>query len=93
VTVEGWDDPDRRDDALDRVAAAANIHQPRTVLRPAEINVARCISHGLDRAATAETLGITYETVKQHLKTLRATLACKTTTQACCEAIRQGLIP
>jgi DNA-binding NarL/FixJ family response regulator len=58
-----------------------------------ELDVLRCFSRGLNRQMVAETLGISLQTVMAHTKKARTRLRAKNTTEACCEAIRQGLIP
>ena len=58
-----------------------------------ELDVLRCFSRGLNRQMVAETLGISAQTVMVHTKNVRPKLQAKNTTEACCEAIRRGLIP
>jgi len=60
---------------------------------PRELDVLRCFSRGLNTQMVAETLGITFDTVNTHTKNVRPKLRAKNTTEACCEAIRRGLIP
>lgn len=47
---------------------------------------------GLQSAEAAAALGLAVETVKSHLRTIRAKLRAKTTAQAVARAIRAGLI-
>lgn len=90
MTVPGWDDPDRRDAALERVESRVHAAVP---LSPYERRVLRCYSHGLRSGEAAEALGVGIETVKTQIASAKRKLAAKTREQACCEAIRQGLIP
>lgn len=63
------------------------------LLTPAMVRVLLCASRGLGTKESAVTLGVSTETVKSELAQARYVLGSKTTTHACCEAIRQGLIP
>lgn len=87
-----WPDPDRRDEALFRVAVAIGRAHERTHLTPMEVRVLEALSHGLGREGAAEVLGVTVETVKSWTLQARRVLRAKNTTHACCEALRQGLI-
>lgn len=89
-----WSDPARRDDALDRVAAAVFGPFPRR-LRPSngELRVLECLSHGMTAPMAAEALGVSVETVKSHLRSARRRLAAKNSTHAVTLAIRLGMIP
>jgi DNA-binding NarL/FixJ family response regulator len=61
-------------------------------LTAAETRVLTAASHGLTNEMVAELLGISTQTVKTLLKLARLRLRAKSTTHACCVAIRQGLI-
>ena len=93
-----WADPDRRDAALDRVAARLSgegrwYNRPtRRQPTPAEARLLTCLSHGMDRRGAAAALGLSLETVKTQLVTARRRLAAKTTAHACSIAIRNGWI-
>jgi DNA-binding CsgD family transcriptional regulator len=52
----------------------------------------RYASHGLTREQTAEAMLLAPDTVMHHLATARLELSAKTTTHACCIALRLGLI-
>lgn len=85
-------DPDRRDDALERLLTDVYSTTERTQLTAAELRALQASSVGLDGYGAAAVLGVAYETVKSQLKTGRRALRAKNTTHACCEALRQGLI-
>jgi DNA-binding CsgD family transcriptional regulator len=88
-----WPDPDRREDALQRLAE--RVAQPRRSgvrLTPHQVRCLQAASHGLQAHETAEAFGVGVESVKTHLKLARRALAAKTTTQAVAEALRQGLM-
>jgi DNA-binding CsgD family transcriptional regulator len=88
-----WPDPDRRDDALYRVAAAVGHSPPeRTQVHPAELRALQAVSVGLDERGAAHVLGLARMTVTTQLRDARRALRAKNTTHACCEALRQGLI-
>jgi DNA-binding NarL/FixJ family response regulator len=89
---ELWPDPDRRHDALVRLAV--NVHEAEfpDYLTPQQARVLEAMSRGLNRHETAELLGISVESTKTHLKLATRALRAKTTTHACCEALRRGLI-
>lgn len=74
-----------------RISQRSNDGPP--VLTRQELLVLVCLSHGLDERATAELLGKGMETVKSQSSSARYRLQAKNTTEACCEAIRRGLIP
>jgi DNA-binding CsgD family transcriptional regulator len=104
-----WDDPDRRDDALDRIAAMVAVGkemsdeqleeffretQPKRLEpSPGELNALIYSSQGLSAKEIAGELGLSRETVRTQLLIARRKLAAKNTTHACCIAIRLGLIP
>lgn len=62
-------------------------------LSPSEAAVLRYLSRGLTPGETAVALGKSLDTVKTQLKGAKYKLRAKTTTQACCEAIRSRQIP
>lgn len=88
-----WPDPDRRDDALYRVAAAIVArHEPRTRLNPSELRALQAVSVGLDRNGVAAVHNLSPYTVAEQLQAARRALRAKNTTHAVAEALRQGLI-
>jgi DNA-binding NarL/FixJ family response regulator len=63
-------------------------------LTPREIEVLRYLSLGLEYEMVAEALGRSLETIKSQAKSARTKLGgAKNSAQACCEAVRRGLIP
>ena len=58
-----------------------------------ELEILACLSRGLTSPMTADALGMALETVKSHVVNVRPKLRAKNATEACCEAIRRGLIP
>lgn len=57
-----------------------------------ELDVARCLAHGMNEQMAADALGISRNTVKTHLRNLRYRLAAKNTLHAVVKLVRQGLI-
>lgn len=57
-----------------------------------ELDVLRCWAVGLTNEMTAETLGLSYETVRNYGRQAKFTLRGKTRAHAVANAIRQGLI-
>lgn len=86
-----WPDPDRRDDALIRLACAVH-SSGKPDLTPTQLRCIEAASHGLDARGIGEVIGAQATTVKTHLKLARRLLRAKNTTHACCEALRLGLI-
>ena len=63
-------------------------------LTPQQLLVLQYFSRGLKtNTEVGEAMGISMWTVDSHLRLARKRLRAKTTTHACCEAIRKGLIP
>jgi DNA-binding NarL/FixJ family response regulator len=62
-------------------------------LGPMELLLLKCMSRGMTRQMAADATFVSVQTVMTHLKGARYRLGAKNTTQACCEAIRRGLIP
>lgn len=88
-----WPDPARREDALERVTVRVGVGDlRRQELDRKDRDVLQAVSVGLTSIEAAEVLGVPHETVKDRLKACRRVLRAKTTTHACCEALRQGLI-
>jgi DNA-binding CsgD family transcriptional regulator len=52
----------------------------------------RYVSHGLTYEQAGEAMHVSAETVRQHMARARIELGAKTKTQACCTALRLGLI-
>lgn len=69
------------------------IRRWRSPLTERELEVLRYLSRGLTRRMVAELLFIEEQTVMNHVKNARFKLKAKNITHACCEAIRQGVIP
>jgi DNA-binding NarL/FixJ family response regulator len=66
---------------------------PSDDLTTREREVLTYLSRGLEYEMVADALILGAETVKSHVKSARAKLRAKNTVEACCEAIRLGLIP
>lgn len=75
-------------DALERGAA----RWPSEALTARELDVLRCISHGLTEEMAAEVLGIGYESVHEYMYRVRLKLAAKNQAHAIARAMRAGLI-
>ena len=82
-------DPDR---ISEHARAGRGYDDPGDTLRPRELDLLRCLSHGMTVEMAADTLGITFETARQHARGARYVLRAKTQTQAVAVAIRRGLI-
>lgn len=89
----------RTDELLARIERAPLIPEHRlndyrvnTGLTPRERDVLRCLAHGLTDRMAGDTLGLSVHTVRTHLRHARYKLNAKTTTHACCLALRLGLI-
>lgn len=93
VSVLGdlWPDEDRRNAALDR--CAENVLHPQRSLTDAEILVLRLHSHGQTRPMIADQLCLSLAAIKSRTTNAREKLGAKTIAEACCEAIRRGLMP
>ena len=89
MSLPEWDDPDRRADALDRVADALGRYEQPT---RRQIDVLRCLSHGMTEQMAADVLGIGHQTVRKLARQARSRLAAKTATHAVAVAIRRGLL-
>jgi DNA-binding CsgD family transcriptional regulator len=94
--------PDRLLAAIGRVPTvdehhpriAQNFPQPfRVELTEMELLLLKCMSRGMTRQMAADTAGIGFQTALTHLKGARHRLRAKSTSHACCNAIRLGLIP
>jgi DNA-binding NarL/FixJ family response regulator len=64
-----------------------------TALSPPEIEVLRYLSRGLEYEMVADALGKNLETIKSQARGARTKLQAKNSAEACCEAVRRGLIP
>lgn len=64
----------------------------RTALSPSELRTLEAISRGLTVEMAGQLLCLSADTIKTQLKGARYRLRAKNTLQACCEAIRLGLI-
>ena len=85
-----WSDPDRRDAALERVAARLMRPEPLSRMEAACLYLA---SYGRNEADTAVTLCVSENTVKRHLEHARIKLLARNTTHAVAIAFRAKLIP
>lgn len=74
------------------LAAVQHAEQRAERLTRAELRVVSAMSHGLNREMTADTLGISVETVKEHTKNARRKIGAKNTTHLCCIALREGWV-
>jgi DNA-binding CsgD family transcriptional regulator len=84
-----WDDPDKRDEALVRVAIRLGRADP---LSAHEVAVVFLASHGVPRAKAAEWLHLSDWTVKDHRESARQKLGASTLPHAVATALRLGLI-
>ncbi len=89
--------PDRLLEDLGRAPVLARIPKfPRWGTRPElsrrELAVLVCMSHGMNEGQVGVMLERSKWTVKAHLAACRYKLAASTTVEACCEAVRRGLI-
>jgi len=84
--LEIWDS----ECSLERLA---NTALTRTPLSPRQREVLQAMSHGRTYPEAAAELGISIETVKEHLKIVRRRLGARNTNQAIADAIRLGLMP
>lgn len=88
------------DDPIARVVMGRSSHNPlfiarsNSVLGRRELEVLTYASRGLwPSQMIGDAMGIGGQTVQTYLKRARLKLGAKTNIQACCEAIRRGLIP
>lgn len=91
----GWSDPDRRDDALFRLAKSineANEPDEPSVISPAERRSIEAISHGVGVVGAAEMLGLSDHTIRSQIKTASAKLRAKNGVHLVAIALRKGLI-
>lgn len=87
---ELWPDPDRRHDALLRLAEA--VYRDPLPLTEAETLALTTAARGLRWRESAELLGVAPDTVRWALVRARQKLRAKNTTHAVAEALRRGLI-
>ena len=66
--------------------------EPESPLTAREMDVIRYLAEGKSREETGMILGIGYETVSSHVKSIMFKLGCTTTTQAITTAFRQGIL-
>jgi DNA-binding CsgD family transcriptional regulator len=93
MSLPEWSDDDRRNDALLRVAIAVLEADPeRATPTPAELDVLRCLSHGMTPAMAADALGRAHSTVASQVKSARRRLAAKNESHAVALALRRALI-
>ena len=88
---EGWDDPDRAEQALERLARDINHVRPRArPITARERQVLSALALGLTRCEAAAILGLAPSTIARHLQRARAALGAKNTTHAITRAFRTG---
>jgi DNA-binding NarL/FixJ family response regulator len=89
MVLPEWSDPDKRDDALIRMAARLVAADP---LSTHELAVVFLASHGVSADNTAAWLHLSAWTVKDYRATARHKLGATTLTHAVATALRTGLI-
>ncbi len=89
MTLPEWSDPDRRDEALARVARAV---AEAGGLTKNELGVIFCLSHGMKHAEIERTLFMGKATAKWHLRHVYVKLDARNATHAVATALRLGLI-
>lgn len=67
--------------------------RPRARLTARELAVLRFVSTGMQTPKIAQSLGLSEETIRSHLKKAEAKLGVSNRAHAACEAVRQNLIP
>lgn len=87
----GWVSAVDEDD-LGRFGSAAG-RATGGVLTDAELVALKSASRGMTSAETGVLVGVSTNAVRLRWRQAQRKLRAKNTTQACCEAIRQGLIP
>jgi DNA-binding NarL/FixJ family response regulator len=87
-----WPDEDRRNGALDAFLDHVLDRLPLP-LTDAETVTLRLYSHGMTITMVADQLCVSAQAIKSRTKNAREKLGAKTTAEACCEAVRRGLIP
>jgi DNA-binding NarL/FixJ family response regulator len=83
-----WDDADRRDAALERVAARLAVEG----LTRRQLAVVFLLSHGMDYGEVADTLGLSIWTIRDYAAETRGRLVARTNTHAVATALRLGVI-
>ena len=99
VLDDAWPDPDRRDEALERLArnlqrgGIAPRHGDNEFgLSPMEIRCLRAASYGQTTVDTGALFGLSPASIASHLRWARRRLRAKTTAHAVAEALRHDLI-
>ena len=87
----GWTDPERRDQALERLAARINDYD-RTKVSPLEARALQGAAVGLSMEMIAEVYGVAYDTIHTQIESAKKKLGAKNLTHAVTLAMRQGLI-
>lgn len=87
--MDSWSDPDRRDAALERVAAAVATDIPLT---PRELSMILLLSHGVTIRESQTMLGVSEWTARCHAKRGREKLQARSNAHAVATALRLGLI-
>lgn len=72
------------------IADNGTVHAPE--LSPAEARVLERLSHGDSNQEAADSLGLSIDTVKAHLKRAKMVFQSRSTMESVAEAIRLGLI-
>jgi DNA-binding NarL/FixJ family response regulator len=86
-----WPDPDRRDEALERLAGRIG-RQPDEALTPEQARTLELLSHGVGVKGTAELTHYSISTIASHVRAARRILQAKDTTHAVANALRAGII-
>jgi DNA-binding NarL/FixJ family response regulator len=83
-------------EALRRVASVPSGGRPapdiESAFTPRELEVVRHVAHGLTNQEISQLLGISYETVKEHVQNVLRKIGVADRTQAAVWAIRQGIV-
>lgn len=87
--LDGWTDPDRRDDALLR--CLVDVHSAE-VLSPVQARIVGAMSHGLAESEVADVLGVSFDSVHSQMKAARRRLRAKNAAHAVAISLRLGII-
>lgn len=85
----GWTDPDRREEAIDRLLARLEIEEP---LSPTEVKITAALSHGMGEKGAAEIYGVSYQTVRTHSQRARRKMRAKNNVHLVAICLRRGVI-
>ena len=92
----GWTDPDRRDEALERLVQHMN-NTPTDPygdkpLSPVEFRIVTALSYGVGDKGAAALCDVSYHTARSHIKHAQAKLRAKNSVHMVAKALRQGII-